>query len=168
MRSVCSLLLLAWLAWLACACAATNAIGDELREDLLGSGSGNSLRGLKPGVLSDSVSALLNLAPALEDSLGKVYEWNLTLTERARLETYGSGRLKSVIINVSAEDEGRCLLLYESLERHYRSLWGEPTSGGFGDYRWRVPDDKQELGLRLLPDKKRLTLQLSEYRKPSS
>lgn len=165
MRSVCSLLLLALLV---CACAATNTIGDELRVDLLGSGSGYSLRGLKPGVPSDSASVLLNIAPALEDSLGMVYEWNLTPTERARLETYGFGRIKSVIINVSAEDEGRCLLLYESLERHYRSLWGEPTSGGFGDYRWRVPDDKQELGLRLLPDKKRLTLQLSEYRKPSS
>jgi len=165
MRVVCGFLLLACLA---CACAATNAIGDELREDLLGHGSGHSLRGLKPGVPSDSVSALLSLAPTLEDSLGQVYEWNLTSAERARLETYGSGRLKSVIINVSAEDEGRCLLLYESLERHYRSQWGEPALGRFGDYRWRVHKDSLELGLRLLPDKKRLTVQLSDYRKPSS
>lgn len=165
MRSVRGLLLLALLT---CACAATNTIGDDLRIDLLGHGNGYSLRGLKPGVPSDSASVLLGLAPTLEDSLGQVYEWNLTPTERARLETYGTGSLKSVIVNVSAEDEGRCLLLYESLERHYRSLWGEPMSGRFGDYRWRAPKDGLELGLRLLPDKKRLTVQLSDYRKPSS
>lgn len=132
------------------ACRTERTTGTQLLAELLPG---------RPGASLEELTAELTVQPLLTDSLGRVFQWKRASGGRVRLEAYGQGRLISLISNFAAETEDSCLTVYQFLEQELRKCYGLPAAGRSGDYEWYDPADGRVVALRLLPDKRRLTLQ---------
>jgi hypothetical protein len=132
-------------------CAPERTLGPQLFEELLPVRLGTS-----PWQLTDR----LNRQPLISDSLGLVFKWKRSSGERVRLEAYGLLQIEALVANFTAQTEDSCLAAYQALESVLREQLGLPISGSSGNYAWHRSTQGDLIVLRLLPDKKRLTLQL--------
>lgn len=132
-------------------CVAERTLGPHLIEELL-----PVQLGADPPRLTDQ----LNRQPMISDSLGLVFQWKRSSGERVRLEAYGPKQIEALVANLTAQTEDSCLAVYQALELELREQLGLPVSGSPGNYAWHRPTHSDLVVLRLLPDKKRLTLQL--------
>jgi hypothetical protein len=122
------------------------------------------LRGLKLGDLTNVVLKAESQKPIHQDSLGLEYRYRPDSISSYDIEYYfEADHLNAVVVNVYPGGEAETLRLMEALQAWIEQRAGSPSQSTFGDYAWERETDNNWY-LRLHPDKRSLTLNLTESR----
>lgn len=98
--------------------------------------------------------------PVLVDSLGRVFSRADSGGIQTDVELYANseGRIRSVVVNLSAGTENEVRRLYRELVESGSKRVGFSPQGRFGELVWELPDNRQTLELRLNAGGRALTL----------
>lgn len=120
-----------------------------------------TFRGIDPGQPLDDARKKEPQKPYSDDAYGLVYKLNVGQGKTCFVEYMskeGKPRLVNAIVtNVILGDEGETSNLYSEMEFFLRERHGVPQ-GSLGDYRWEDQERNLNVMLRLLDDKKGLSL----------
>lgn len=150
-------LLLACLLWVACQPAESHS---RLFREVFGEDAAH-FRGVTLGESLAQVREKETGRPYRDDAFGLEYRLNVG-TERPATVEYmsrtGEERLvESIVLNLRLEDEGETSRLYSEIESHLRNRHGVPQ-GNLGNLLWEDEDQGVQAILRLLDDKKGISL----------
>lgn len=133
----------------------------ELFKKLVKPEAGGTYRGVDLGMPLDSVRRIEGSTPRHDDKYGFVYEYNLGENRQHFLEYICKNPqnrvLSSIVSNVFLKDEGETTELYNELEVYLRGKY-DVADGELGDLRWKDQASDLLVSLRILDDKKSLSL----------
>jgi hypothetical protein len=122
---------------------------------------GKTFRGVDLYMEMDSVRKIELTPPKHDDKYGLIFEYKLAEGRKYYIEYLCKSpqqrAVNSMVANIFLKDEGETNELYHELETNLRERYGAPE-GNLGELRWR-DDNAQLLALlRILDDRKSLSL----------
>lgn len=123
--------------------------------------AGGTFRGVDLGMELKQVLEKEGLAPKHDDQWGYVYEFNLGGKNRYFVEyicrSRDSRKVDAIVVNVLLEEKSVASDLSSEIETHLRNKYGV-ADGNLGNLVWRNEESNLMISLRMLDDKKSISL----------
>ena len=148
------------LALLCCAGCVRQAAHSELYSLIFKQESG-ICRGVDIGTPLDKVKQLEGATPKYDDDWGLVYDYSLGGKNRIRIEYLRRNPketgVNAIVLNVLLEEKSVATDLFAEMEDDLRGRYGV-ADGDLGNLTWRQEETNSMVSLRMLDDKKSISL----------
>jgi hypothetical protein len=123
--------------------------------------AGGTLRGVDIGMKLSQAKEKEGVASKHDDQWGYVYEYGLGGKDRYFLEYISKDTaalvVNAIVLNVFLEEKAKASDLFSEIEEHLRTQYGV-ADGSLGNFKWRHEESNLMVALRMLDDKKSISL----------